>query len=137
MSSISTYALILSTVFLFGYNLSHFIDSFAVFQKKVALYREMLASFEEPIDNTRTINWLQNGFLLVGYACVVYWAGFVPWVLILIAVKFIFSCILSDRFQCLVLNSDASVTRPFYVLHKTDSLLNGILCLFMLCALVL
>lgn len=137
MSSISTYVLIFSTVVLFGYSLSQFIDSSASLQRKVASYRQLLASFDEPLDNTRKVNWLQNLFLLAGYVCVAYWAGFFRWVLVMIAVKLIFSCVLSDRMQRLVLNSDESVSRPFYVLHKTDSFLNGLLSLFMLLALVL
>jgi len=137
MVTACSYILIIASVVVFGYSLSLFLDNFGALQKKVADYREMLAEFDEPVNNTRWVNSIQNVLLLIGYASAAYLAGFAPWVLMMIGVKFSISCLLSDRFHLLILSHQESVTKRLYMVHKTDALLNIFLCVFMLLAFVL
>lgn len=137
MVAFSSYLLIFASVVLFGYNLASLIENFGTLEKKVGNYRKMLLEFDEPLTGARRVNAIQNVLMLAGYAAVAYFAGFATWVLALVCVKFSVSCFLSDWMHRVVLNRDASLSRTFYVFHKIDALLNGLLCAFMLLALVL
>lgn len=137
MVALSSYLLIFASVVLFGYNLAGFIENFGMLEKKVGDYRKMLLEFDEPLAGARRVNAIQNVLMLVGYAAVAYFAGFATWVLAIVFVKFSVSCFLSDWMHRVILNRDASLPKTFYIFHKIDSLLNGLLCAFMLLALVL
>ena len=137
MVTACSYILIFASVVCFGYSLSLFLDNFGALQKKVSDYREMLSEFDEPVTNTRWVNSIQNILLLLGYASVAYLAGFAPWVLAMVGIKFAVSCVLSDRFHLLLLNDKASVSKRLYMTHKLDALLNILLCAFILLAFVL
>ena len=137
MVTACSYILIIASVVVFGYSLSLFLDNFGALQKKVADYREMLSEFDEPVSNTRWVNSIQNILLLLGYATVAYLAGFAPWVLMMVGIKFSISCLLSDRFPLLILSNRETVTKRLYLVHKLDALLNIFLCIFMLLAFVL
>lgn len=137
MVAVSPYLLIFASVVGFGYNISLFIENFGSFEKKIGLYREILGECDETPSNTRKVNFVQNILLLSGYVGVAYLAGFLPWVLVLIFSKFAFSCYLSDRLYRLIMNREMPLSHTFYRLHKVDSLLNGILCAFLLFAIVL
>ncbi len=137
MVALSSYLLIFASVVLFGYNLASFIENFGMLEKKVGNYRKMLLEFDEPLASARRVNAIQNVLMLAGYAAVAHFAGFAFWVLALVLVKFSVSCFLSDWMHRVILNREASLSRAFYIFHKVDSLLNGLLCAFMLLALVL
>ena len=131
------YILIVASVIVFGYSLSLLLDNFGAMQKKVADYREMLSEFDEPLGNTRWVNSIQNVSLLLGYVSAAYFAGFAYWVLSLVTLKFTLSCLLSDRFHCLILNNQKTVSKSIYRWHKLDALSNVLICFFMLLAMVL
>ena len=137
MVTACSYILIVASVIVFGYRLSLFLDNFGAMQKKVADYREMLSEFDEPLGNTRWVNSIQNVSLLLGYVSAAYFAGFAYWVLSLVTLKFTLSCLLSDRFHCLILNNQKTVSKSIYRWHKLDALSNVLICFFMLLAMVL
>ena len=97
----------------------------------------MLSEFDEPLGNTRWVNSIQNVSLLLGYVSAAYFAGFAYWVLSLVTLKFTLSCLLSDRFHCLILNNQKTVSKSIYRWHKLDALSNVLICFFMLLAMVL
>ncbi len=136
MVDISSYILIFASVVVFGYSLSRFIDNYGALQQRIHIYRSILQDLDESPDATRRANVVQNVCLLLSYALGAYFAQFAFWVLTLIVAKFSVSCILSDRLYGLVLDGNASVSRTFYWLHKSDSLLNAALCVFILIAIV-
>lgn len=137
MVTACSYILIVASVIVFGYSLSLLLDNFGAMQKKVADYREMLSEFNEPLGNTRWVNSIQNVSLLLGYVSAAYFAGFAYWVLSLVTLKFTLSCLLSDRFHCLILNNQKTVSKSIYRWHKLDALSNVLICFFMLLAMVL
>ncbi len=137
MVAVSSYLLIFASVALFGYNLASFVENFGRLEKKVGDYRKMLLECEASLSGARRMNAIQNVLMLLGYAAVAYLAGFSYWVLALVLVKFATTCLLSDWMHRVISRRDISLSRTFYVLHKIDSLLNGLLCAFMLLALVL
>ena len=137
MVTACSYILIVASVIVFGYSLSLLLDNFGAMQKKVADYREMLSEFDEPLGNTRWVNSIQNVSLLLGYVSAAYFAGFAYWVLSLVTLKFTLSCLLSDRFHCLLLNNPKTVPKSIYRWHKLDALSNVLICFFMLLAMVL
>ena len=137
MVTACSYILIVASVIVFGYSLSLLLDNFGAMQKKVADYREMLSEFDEPLGNTRWVNSIQNVSLLLGYVSAAYFAGFAYWVLSLLTLKFTLSCLLSDRFHCLILNNQKTVSKSIYRWHKLDALSNVLICFFMLLAMVL
>ena len=137
MVTACSYILIVASVIVFGYSLSLLLDNFGAMQKKVADYREMLSEFDEPLGNTRWVNSIQNVSLLLGYVSAAYFAGFAYWVLSLVTLKFTLSCLLSDRFHCLILNNQKTVSKSIYRWHKLDALTNVLICFFMLLAMVL
>lgn len=137
MVTACSYILIVASVIVFGYSLSLLLDNFGAMQKKVADYREMLSEFDEPLGNTRWVNSIQNVSLLLGYVSAAYFAGFAYWVLSLVTLKFTLSCLLSDRFHCLILNNQKAVSKSIYRWHKLDALSNVLICFFMLLAMVL
>ena len=137
MVTACSYILIVASVIVFGYSLSLLLDNFGAMQKKVADYREMLSEFDEPLGNTRWVNSIQNVYLLLGYVSAAYFAGFAYWVLSLVTLKFTLSCLLSDRFHCLILNNQKTVSKSIYRWHKLDALSNVLICFFMLLAMVL
>ena len=137
MVTACSYILIVASVVVFGYSLSLLLDNFGAMQKKVADYREMLSEFDEPLGNTRWVNSIQNVSLLLGYVSAAYFAGFAYWVLSLVTLKFTLSCLLSDRFHCLILNNQETVSKSIYRWHKLDALSNVLICFFMLLAMVL
>lgn len=137
MVTACSYILIVASVVVFGYSLSLLLDNFGAMQKKVADYREMLSEFDEPLGNTRWVNSIQNVSLLLGYVSAAYFAGFAYWVLSLVTLKFTLSCLLSDRFHCLILNNQKTVSKSIYRWHKLDALSNVLICFFMLLAMVL
>lgn len=137
MVTACSYILIVASVIVFGYSLSLLLDNFGAMQKKVADYREMLSEFDEPLGNTRWVNSIQNVSLLLGYVSAAYFAGFAYWVLSLVTLKFTLSCLLSDRFHCLILNNQKTVSKGIYRWHKLDALSNVLICFFMLLAMVL
>ena len=137
MVTACSYILIVASVVVFGYSLSLLLDNFGAMQKKVADYREMLSEFDEPLGNTRWVNSIQNVSLLLGYVSAAYFAGFASWVLSLVPLKFTLSCLLSDRFHCLILNNQKTVSKSIYRWHKLDALSNVLICFFMLLAMVL
>lgn len=137
MVTACSYILIVASVIVFGYSLSLLLDNFRAMQKKVADYREMLSEFDEPLGNTRWVNSIQNVSLLLGYVSAAYFAGFAYWVLSLVTLKFTLSCLLSDRFHCLILNNQKTVSKSIYRWHKLDALSNVLICFFMLLAMVL
>lgn len=137
MVTACSYILIVASVIVFGYSLSLLLDNFGAMQKKVADYREMLSEFDEPLGNTRWANSIQNVSLLLGYVSAAYFAGFAYWVLSLVTLKFTLSCLLSDRFHCLILNNQKTVSKGIYRWHKLDALSNVLICFFMLLAMVL
>ena len=137
MVTACSYILIVASVIVFGYSLSLLLDNFGAMQKKVADYREMLSEFDEPLGNTRWVNSIQNVSLLLGYVSAAYFAGFAYWVLSLVTLKFTLSCLLSDRFHCLILNNQKTVSISIYRWHKLDALSNVLICFFMLLAMVL
>ncbi len=137
MVVVSSYILIFASVVVFGYNLSQVIENFGALEEKLSVYRKVLLSYEEPLDKTRRLNAIENVLMLLAYAIFAYLAGFAAWVLVTIVLKFSFSCLISDKMHRLVLGEKLSVPRAFYILHKLDSLLNGLLCIFMLLAFVL
>ena len=137
MVTACSYILIVASVIVFGYSLSLLLDNFGAMQKKVADYREMLSEFDEPLGNTRWVNSIQNVSLLLGYVSAAYFAGFAYWVLSLVTLKFTRSCLLSDRFHCLILNNQKTVSKGIYRWHKLDALSNVLICFFMLLAMVL
>ena len=137
MVTAGSYILIVASVIVFGYSLSLLLDNFGAMQKKVADYREMLSEFDEPLGNTRWVNSIQNVSLLLGYVSAAYFAGFAYWVLSLVTLKFTLSCLLSDRFHCLILNNQKTVSKSIYRWHKLDALSNVLICFFMLLAMVL
>ena len=137
MVTACSYILIVASVIVFGYSLSLLLDNFGAMQKKVADYREMLSEFDEPLGNTRWVNSIQNVSLLLGYVSAAYLAGFAYWVLSLVTLKFTLSCLLSDRFHCLILNNQKTVSKSIYRWHKLDALSNVLICFFMLLAMVL
>ena len=137
MVTACAYILIVASVIVFGYSLSLLLDNFGAMQKKVADYREMLSEFDEPLGNTRWVNSIQNVSLLLGYVSAAYFAGFAYWVLSLVTLKFTLSCLLSDRFHCLILNNQKTVSKSIYRWHKLDALSNVLICFFMLLAMVL
>ncbi|MBS7392581.1 MULTISPECIES: hypothetical protein [Hallerella] len=137
MVTACSYILIVASVIVFGYSLSLLLDNFGAMQKKVADYREMLSEFDEPLGNTRWVNSIQNVSLLLGYVSAAYFAGFAYWVLSLVTLKFTLSCLLSDRFHCLILNNQKTVSKSIYRWHKLDALSNVLICFFMLLAMVL
>ena len=137
MVTACSYILIVASVIVFGYSLSLLLDNFGAMQKKVADYREMLSEFDEPLGNTRWVNSIQNVSLLLGYVSAAYFAGFAYWVLSLVTLKFTLSCLLSDRFHCLILNNQKTVSKSIYRWHKLDAVSNVLICFFMLLAMVL
>ena len=137
MVTACSYILIVASVIVFGYSLSLLLVNFGAMQKKVADYREMLSEFDEPLGNTRWVNSIQNVSLLLGYVSAAYFAGFAYWVLSLVTLKFTLSCLLSDRFHCLILNNQKTVSKSIYRWHKLDALSNVLICFFMLLAMVL
>ena len=137
MVTACSYILIVASVIVFGYSLSLLLDNFGAMQKKVADYREMLSEFDEPLGNTRWVNSIQNVSLLLGYVSAAYFDGFAYWVLSLVTLKFTLSCLLSDRFHCLILNNQKTVSKSIYRWHKLDALSNVLICFFMLLAMVL
>ena len=137
MVTACSYILIVASVIVFGYSLSLLLDNFGAMQKKVADHREMLSEFDEPLGNTRWVNSIQNVSLLLGYVSAAYFAGFAYWVLSLVTLKFTLSCLLSDRFHCLILNNQKTVSKSIYRWHKLDALSNVLICFFMLLAMVL
>lgn len=137
MVAVSSYILIFASVVVFGYNLSQVIENFGALEEKLSVYRKVLLSYEEPLDKTRRLNAIENVLMLLAYAIFAYLAGFAAWVLATIVLKFSFSCLISDKMHRLVLGEKLSVPLAFYILHKLDSLLNGLLCIFMLLAFVL
>lgn len=137
MVTACSYILIVASVIVFGYSLSLLLDNFGAMQKKVADYREMLSEFDEPLGNTRWVNSIHNVSLLLGYVSAAYFAGFAYWVLSLVTLKFTLSCLLSDRFHCLILNNQKTVSKSTYRWHKLDALSNVLICFFMLLAMVL
>ena len=137
MVTACSYILIVASVIVFGYSLSLLLDNFGAMQKKVADYREMLSEFDEPLGNTRWVNSIPNVSLLLGYVSAAYFAGFAYWVLSLVTLKFTLSCLLSDRFHCLILNNQKTVSKSIYRWHKLDALSNVLICFFMLLAMVL
>ena len=137
MVTACSYILIVASVIVFGYSLSLLLDNFGAMQKKVADYREMLSEFDEPLGNTRWVNSIQNVSLLLGYVSAAYFAGFAYWLLSLVTLKFTLSCLLSDRFHCLILNNQKTVSKSIYRWHKLDALSNVLICFFMLLAMVL
>lgn len=137
MVAVSSYLLIFASVALFGYNFACFIENFGMLEKKIGNYREMLLKFNDSLGGVRRENAIQNALMLLGYEAIAYFAGFAYWVLALILAKFAASCLLSDWMHRLILNRKVSIPRTFYVIHKIDSLLNGLLGVFMLLALVL
>ena len=130
MVTACSYILIVASVIVFGYSLSLLLDNFGAMQKKVADYREMLSEFDEPLGNTRWVNSIQNVSLLLGYVSAAYFAGFAYWVLSLVTLKFTLSCLLSDRFHCLILNNQKTVSKSIYRWHKLDALSNVLICFF-------
>ena len=137
MVTACSYILIVASVIVFGYSLSLLLDNFGAMQKKVADYREMLSEFDEPLGNTRWVNSIQNVSLLLGNVSASYFAGFAYWVISLVTLKFTLSCLLSDRFHCLILNNQKTVSKSIYRWHKLDALSNVLICFFMLLAMVL
>ena len=137
MVTACSYILIVASVIVFGYSLSLLLDNFGAMQKKVADYREMLSEFDEPLGTTRWVNSIQNVSLLLGYVSAAYFAGFAYWLLSLVTLKFTLSCLLSDRFHCLILNNQKTVSKSIYRWHKLDALSNVLICFFMLLAMVL
>lgn len=137
MVAVSSYLLIFASVALFGYNLASFVENFGRLEKKVGDYRKMLLECDASLDSARRVNVIQNVLMLLGYAAVAYLAGFSHWVLALVLAKLSATCFLSDWMHRVISRRDISLSRTFYILHKIDSLLNGLLCAFMLLALVL
>lgn len=124
--------LILSSVLVFGYSAARLIDSYGSLQKKILEFRKILLDIDEPTDGLRRSNVIQNAVLTVAYATIAYLAGFAPWVLCVVLLKFSLSCYYSDRFHRVALTAKADVPRPLFIQMKIDALSNIMLCAFVL-----
>ena len=136
MITICSYTLILLSVIYCVYNLSHFIDNFGELQKKVGEYRDIVAELDDDRSGTLRKLVIQDFLLIAAYTALAYFAGLQIWVLALIAIKFLYSSKLSNRFMDIVFKLESDVTPKFYRAQKIDALLNVLLFLFILLILV-
>ncbi|MCQ2097311.1 MAG: hypothetical protein MJY87_05130 [Fibrobacter sp.] len=118
--------MLVSSVVLIGYSLSHFFSSYEAVCKKVEEFRQLAAeNSSEDIQikrsNTILISLLSSAFLVVAY-----FAGFDYWVLGLICGKFLITGALSNMELNLILKKNA-VDRKFFWISKVDSVFNCLL----------
>lgn len=137
MSDVFAYILILASVILFGFSLSRFFDSFDSVKKRVKSSHSLFESIEEPTEDIRRVNTVQNVLLAAAYVSGAYFARFSPWVLALMVGKFSLSCAVSDKFFRVMLSGNPSLSRPFYWALKFDALSNVLVSLFILLAISL
>ena len=128
--------MLVASIIMMGYNVSEFLASYQTLSEKVSELKELVRLNGAEESAMRRSNFLLSFVLSSVYVALIWFSGLAVWVMVLVAVKLIFTLASSD-FSLVQILRLGELPRKYYLLGKVDAFLNALLGLVIALFLVL
>ena len=128
--------MLVASILMMGYNASGFLASHQTLSEKASSLKDIARENGAGEASMRRSNFLLSFFLSSVYVALAWFSGFILWITLLIASKFVFTLFISD-FSLVQILRTGEFPRKLFLLSKVDAFLNALLGLSIALFLVL
>lgn len=119
---------LIASLIVAGYNLSQFLTSYEATSDKVKEFKEMAKEAESDESSIKRTNMIMSGGLSFFFLVMAYLSDFTPVVLLILAAKFAFSLVLSNKEISNFMNGD-ELDKSLFKISRVDHMVNVLLAL--------